>query len=66
MFSDGKYVDSASGKWFDSDNPFTGETWAQIAQGSAEDADRAVRECLQVKGVWINTGAVTGNPLVMR
>ena len=43
MYIDGKYVDSASGKWFDSYNPYTGEPWAQIAQGSAEDVDRAVR-----------------------
>ena len=66
MYIDGKYVDSVSGKWFDSYNPFTGEPWAQIAQGNAEDADRAVREYLQVKSVWINTGAVTGNPFVLR
>ena len=43
MYIDGKYVDSASGKWFDSYNPYTGEPWAQIAQGGAEDVDRAVR-----------------------
>ncbi len=42
MYIDGKYVDSASGKWFDSFNPYTGEPWAQIAQGTAEDVDRAV------------------------
>ena len=43
MYIDGKCVDSASGKWFDSYNPYTGEPWAQIAQGGAEDVDRAVR-----------------------
>ena len=43
MYIDGKYVDSASGKWFDSYNPYSGEPWAQIAQGNAEDVDRAVR-----------------------
>ena len=26
----------------------------------------AIREYLQVKSVWINTGAATGNPFVMR
>ena len=46
-------------------NPYTGEPWAQIARGTAEDADRAVGEYLQVKSAWINTGAVTGNPFVM-
>ena len=43
MYIDGKCVDSASGKWFDSYNPYTGEPWAQIAQGGADDVDRAVR-----------------------
>ena len=54
MYIDGKYVDSASGKWFDSYNPFTGEPWAQIAQGNAEDADRAVRAAHRAftEGPW--------------
>lgn len=42
MYIDGKSADSASGRWMDSDSPYTGESWAQVAQGSAEDADRAV------------------------
>jgi len=54
MYIDGKYVDSVSGKWFDSYNPFTGEPWAQIAQGNAEDADRAVRAAHKAftEGPW--------------
>jgi len=54
MYIDGKYVDSASGKWFDSYNPYTGEPWAQIAQGNAEDVDRAVRAAHQAfsAGPW--------------
>ncbi len=43
MYIDGKFVDSASGKWFDSYNPFTGKVWAQVAQGDAQDVDRAVQ-----------------------
>ena len=54
MYIAGKYVDSASGKWFDSYNPYSGEPWAQIAQGSAEDVDRAVRAAQQAftTGPW--------------
>ena len=54
MFIGGKFVDSVSGKWFDSYNPFTGEPWAQIAQGNAEDADRAVRAAHRAftEGPW--------------
>ena len=42
MYINGKFVDSASGQWFDSFNPYTGKVWAQIAQGNAEDVERAV------------------------
>ena len=41
-YIDGKFVDPASGKWFESYNPFTGKPWALIAQGDATDADHAV------------------------
>src|SRR6266404_7839242 len=43
LFIAGKRVDPVSGKWFDTYNPYTGEPWAQIAQGNSEDVDRAVR-----------------------
>jgi gamma-glutamyl-gamma-aminobutyraldehyde dehydrogenase len=41
-FIDGKFVDAASGKTFDSINPATGAVLAQIAECDAEDVDRAV------------------------
>lgn len=43
MYIDGKWVDSASGNYFESDNPYTGRPWALIPKGNAEDVDRAVR-----------------------
>lgn len=54
MYIGGQCVDSVSGKWFDSYNPYTGEPWAQIAQGTAEDTDRAVRAAHQAftAGPW--------------
>jgi aldehyde dehydrogenase (NAD+) len=54
MYIAGKYVDSASAKWFDSYNPYSGEVWAHIAQGGAEDAERAVRAAHQAftTGPW--------------
>ena len=42
MFIDGKWVEAASGKTFASHNPATGELLAQVAEGEAEDIDRAV------------------------
>jgi aldehyde dehydrogenase (NAD+) len=54
MYIGGKYTDAASGQWFDSYNPYSGEPWAQIAQGGAEDTDRAVRAAQQAfcDGPW--------------
>ena len=41
-FIDGVEVPPASGEYFDTENPYTGEVWAQIARGSAADVERAV------------------------
>ncbi len=43
MLIDGKWVEAASGKTFDTLNPATGEVLARVAEGDAEDVDRAVR-----------------------
>ena len=43
MYIGGEWVAPASGQWFESFNPFTGEPWALIARGNAQDADHAVR-----------------------
>jgi phenylacetaldehyde dehydrogenase len=43
LFIGGQWVDSASGKTFDTPNPATGERLATVAEGDAEDIDRAVR-----------------------
>jgi aldehyde dehydrogenase (NAD+) len=43
MLIDGKWVDSASGKTFETLNPATGEIIAQVAEGDKEDVDRAVK-----------------------
>jgi phenylacetaldehyde dehydrogenase len=43
LFINGQWADAASGKTFQTPNPATGETLAHIAEGDAEDIDRAVR-----------------------
>src|SRR5579863_8511110 len=43
LFINGQWADAASGKTFETLNPATGETLAHVAEGSAEDIDRAVR-----------------------
>ncbi|HEX9645991.1 MAG TPA: aldehyde dehydrogenase family protein, partial [Alphaproteobacteria bacterium] len=42
MYIDGKFSDAASGEWFETQNPYTGKTWALVARGGAPDAERAV------------------------
>jgi acyl-CoA reductase-like NAD-dependent aldehyde dehydrogenase len=43
MLIDGKWVDAASGKTFDTLDPATGKVLARVAEGDAEDVDRAAR-----------------------
>ena len=43
LFINGQWADAASGKTFETPNPATGETLANVAEGDAEDIDRAVR-----------------------
>jgi (Z)-2-((N-methylformamido)methylene)-5-hydroxybutyrolactone dehydrogenase len=54
MYIDGKFVDSSSGRWFETFNPFTGAPWAEVAQGDSKDADRAVRAAHKAftEGPW--------------
>ena len=47
LFIDGQWVDAASGKTFETPNPATGETLATVAEGDAEDINRAVRAARQ-------------------
>jgi phenylacetaldehyde dehydrogenase len=43
LFINGRWTDAASGKTFDTPDPATGETLARVAEGDAEDINRAVR-----------------------
>src|ERR1700723_845191 len=54
LFINGQWVDAASGKSFESPNPATGETLARIAEGDAEDINRAVRAARKAfeSGPW--------------
>ena len=50
---DGKWVEAASGKTFESRNPATGELLATIAEGDAEDINRAVSAARRAfEGAW--------------
>ncbi|ATG73818.1 carnitine dehydratase [Zobellella denitrificans] len=42
MYIDGRWVESLSGEWFESSNPYTGLPWARIPRGNGADVDCAV------------------------
>jgi aldehyde dehydrogenase (NAD+) len=53
MLIGGKWVDAVSGKRFESRNPATGELLATVAEGEAEDINRAVAAARQAfEGPW--------------
>jgi phenylacetaldehyde dehydrogenase len=54
MLIDGKWVDAASGKTFEVYNPATGEVMTHVAEGDAEDINRAVRAARRAfdEGPW--------------
>ncbi len=53
MLIDGKWVEAASGKTFQSLNPATGEVLADVAEGDQEDIDRAVQAARRAfNGPW--------------
>ena len=43
LFIDGQWADAASGRTFETPNPATGEILARVAEGEAEDINRAVK-----------------------
>ncbi|WP_328398813.1 aldehyde dehydrogenase [Nocardia sp. NBC_00416] len=53
LFIDGRVVPAADGRTYDSVNPYTGQVWARVADGSAADIDRAVRAAREaLDGPW--------------
>ncbi len=58
MLVGGKGVEAASGRRFESQNPYTGQAWASIPDGGPEDVDAAVAAArAALDGEW---GATTG------
>jgi aldehyde dehydrogenase (NAD+) len=42
LYIDGGFVDPQGGEWFETSDPVTGEDWAWVPRGKAEDVDKAV------------------------
>ena len=58
MLIGGRAVDAASGKTFESQNPYTGASWASVPDGGRDDVDAAVAAARSaLDGEW---GQMTG------
>src|SRR5262245_15586353 len=68
MLIDGKWVEAASGKTFDTPNPATGEVLARVAEGDAADIDRAVRAARRAfdDGKWVRMLPAARERLLLR
>ncbi|WP_398491428.1 aldehyde dehydrogenase [Variovorax sp.] len=64
----GEACEPHGGTWFETQNPFTGESWAQIPRGDAQDVDRAVRAAHQAltSGPWSELTATQRGALMRR
>lgn len=67
-YIDGRDAAPESQAWFDTHNPFTGEPWAEIAQGTAADADLAVQAAHRAftSGAWPQLTATQRGELLRR
>jgi len=68
MLIGGKWVDPASGTWFESMNPYTAAAWALVARGTKEDVDRAVAAAKAAfyEGEWRKLTATARGELLRR
>ncbi len=64
----GKPVEPQSGAWFETQNPFTGEVWAEVARGNPQDVDLAVRtaHAALTEGPWAQMSATERGLLMYR
>ncbi|HET9514876.1 MAG TPA: aldehyde dehydrogenase family protein, partial [Gemmatimonadales bacterium] len=51
-FIDGRFIPPSQEEWFETINPATGEVLAQVARGSADDVEAAVRAARAVQQAW--------------
>jgi aldehyde dehydrogenase (NAD+) len=67
LFIGGKFVEPHSGKWFETLNPATEETLAEIAEADAEDVDRAVKAARQAyEKTWRKISASDRSKYIFR
>ncbi len=68
MYICGKLFETASGDYFESYNPFTGQVWARMPRGNVADAERAVEAARAAftSGPWPKLNATQRGALLRR
>ncbi len=68
MLAGGQWVEPASGVWFESMNPYTGQPWALVPRGTKADVDRAVAAAKSAfyDGEWRKLTATARGELLRR
>jgi acyl-CoA reductase-like NAD-dependent aldehyde dehydrogenase len=55
LFIRGEWVEAVAGKTFDDLNPYTGERYARVAEGDAQDAEKAMAAAFEARQPWSST-----------
>ena len=68
IFIDDQWGPSASGEYFDSQNPYTGKVWAQIPKCNQQDVNRAVEAAYAAydRGPWADMTATARGALLRK
>lgn len=67
-FINGQDVQPASGEYFETQNPYSGQAWAEVARGGHDDVERAVRSAHAAfeTGEWPRLSATQRGTLLYR
>src|SRR4030095_13536819 len=68
LLIDGQRVDPLGATWFETQNPYTGQAWAEIPRSDARDVDRAVQAAHRAltQGPWSEMSASQRGQLLHR
>lgn len=68
LYIDGRSVDPVGAVWFETQNPYTGEAWAEIPRADSNDVDCAVRAAHRAltNGPWSDMSASQRGMLLHR
>jgi len=65
LYIDGKQVPAATGRTYETEDPYTGKPWARVADAGGEDVDRAVAAArAALTGPWGSTTPVQRGELL--